>query len=58
MLIISRRLNETFKIGTDITVMVTAFDAENRVVRLGIDAPRHIPIERDDAIKKRPSKPR
>lgn len=58
MLIISRRLNETFKIGKDITVMVTAFDAANRVVRLGIDAPRHIPIERDDAVRKKPLKRR
>ena len=54
MLVLSRRKNETIHIGDDITITVTEIRGDK--VRLGIDAPKDVPIVRDDvpdAIKKK-----
>lgn len=51
MLVISRRLNEKFTIGKDITVMITQIDTERKLVRLGIEAPPNVMIDRDDVIR-------
>ncbi len=51
MLILSRKLREQIQIGEGITITVVRIDSEK--VRIGIDAPRDVPIAHPDAIKKR-----
>lgn len=46
MLILSRRINESVNIGTDVKVTVLHVD-RNRV-RIGIDAPRTVRVDRDE----------
>ena len=53
MLVLSRKKNETIIIGDDITIVVVEIRGDK--VRLGIEAPKHIPVHRRevyDAIKK------
>lgn len=50
MLIINRKVGDSFKIGNDILVKVLGIGTENIVI--GINAPKHISIQRDDMIKK------
>ena len=49
MLVISRRIGETIQIGNDITLQITSINGNQ--VKLAIEAPRDIPILRDDAKK-------
>ena len=49
MLQITRRLGQSFKIGDDITITVIR---DGKQVKLGIDAPKDVPVVRDDATKK------
>jgi carbon storage regulator len=44
MLVLSRNTDESIVIGKDITVTVVAIQGDK--VRLGIDAPKEIPIHR------------
>ena len=46
MLILSRKLNEQIIIGDDIVITVVAIRGSS--VRLGIDAPTHIPVHREE----------
>jgi carbon storage regulator len=46
MLILTRRLGESIRIGDDITVLITGVD-QNKV-KIGITSPRHIPIYREE----------
>lgn len=46
MLVLSRRINESIQIGTDIEVMV--IDVRGDVVRLGINAPQSTQIWRKE----------
>ena len=59
MLILSRRIGETLKIGDDINVTILEFSGGQ--VRVGISAPKHIPVHREeihDRIKQeQPSRP-
>ena len=55
MLCISRRVGESFQIG-NATVKVLEIKRGDYGVRLGIDAPRHIQVVRDDAKKTEPRK--
>ena len=53
MLVLSRQRNETIMIGDDIEI--TIVDIRGEKVRLGINAPAHIPVHRKevyDAIKR------
>lgn len=50
MLSISRRPGESVTIGNNITVTLT--EIRSGQVRLSIDAPKEVPILRDDARKK------
>lgn len=56
MLVITRKPDQAFKIGEDIWVEVISVNGNQ--VRLGIDAPREIAIERDDMIKGNPNEDR
>jgi len=44
MLVLSRKLNQSIVIGDDVHVVVVAIDRDT--VKLGIQAPRHIPVHR------------
>jgi carbon storage regulator CsrA len=48
MLALERRVGERIRIGADIWVKVVRIQGDGRVV-LGIDAPRSVPVVRDDA---------
>ena len=48
MLVLSRRKGETFYIGNDITLQVVEIRGDK--VRLGIQAPREIPIYRSELL--------
>jgi len=43
---LSRRANQSIVIGTDITV--TVLDIRGDQVRLGVDAPRHVTVHREE----------
>ena len=49
MLVISRRVDEKVKIGEDIEIVVIGFDKNQ--VKLGIKAPKHITILRNELIE-------
>lgn len=58
MLVISRKLNESIVIGDDIVVSIV--DIRGDKVRLGIQAPMHVPVYRReifDAIRGYPRRP-
>ena len=44
MLVLARKKGEVIKIGPDISI--TVLDVRGETVRLGIDAPRHMPVHR------------
>ena len=46
MLILTRRVNETLNIGDDI--QVTVLGVKGNQVRIGIDAPRDVPVHREE----------
>ena len=48
MLVLSRKKNESIVINDD--VVVTVVEIRGDKVRLGIDAPRHIPVHRQEVL--------
>ena len=46
MLILTRRINETLNIGDD--VQVTVLGIKGNQVRIGIDAPKDVPVHREE----------
>lgn len=54
MLILTRRLGETLNIGDDIEITIVDLHASR--VQIGVSAPRHVQIKRDDAVKPAPKR--
>lgn len=50
MLILTRRLHEVIRIGDDITV--TVLGHKGGQTRVGIDAPKHVPVHRGEVYEK------
>lgn len=46
MLILTRRIGESLKIGDDVTVTVLA--SKGNQVRIGVDAPRDVEVHREE----------
>lgn len=46
MLVLSRQKNELIRIGDEITIAIT--DVRGDKVRVGITAPKHIPVHREE----------
>lgn len=51
MLILTRRIGERIKIGQDITVRVLGIKGMH--VRLGIEAPRDVPVDREEIAERK-----
>ncbi|MEL4106753.1 carbon storage regulator CsrA [Oscillospiraceae bacterium CM] len=49
MLVLTRKQNEGILIGNDIVVTVISIDGDK--IRLGIDAPKHIRVIREELLK-------
>lgn len=47
MLILTRRTGEAIKIGTE-TVTVTILEVKGNQVRLGVEAPKHVAVHREE----------
>ena len=48
MLVLSRKVNEKVMIGTDITITIVKIDRNQ--VRIGIEAPGHVPVYREEIL--------
>jgi carbon storage regulator len=49
MLVLTRKVDQRIRIGADVEVVVLGIDGDH--VRLGIEAPRHIPVLRDELVQ-------
>lgn len=49
MLVLSRRLGESVVIGDDI--VITVLEVRGDVVRVGVDAPRSVPVRRQELLE-------
>ena len=50
MLILTRRVNEKLMVGDDVTVTVLSISGNQ--VRIGVAAPRHVPVHREEIYDK------
>jgi carbon storage regulator len=50
MLVLTRKVGESIRIGDDVEVLVTAID-QNKV-KIGIRSPRHVPVYREELYKR------
>ena len=49
MLVLTRRVGESVVIGHEVTV--TVLEVRGEVIRLGIDAPRRVPVHREEVFR-------
>jgi carbon storage regulator len=49
MLVLSRKLNQAILIGEDVRVVIVSIDRDQ--VRLGIEAPRSVPVHRAEIVR-------
>lgn len=49
MLVLTRRTNQSIVIGSDVTITVVEIRGEQ--VRLGISAPRHVSVHREEVLE-------
>lgn len=49
MLVLGRRVDESIKIGDDITIKIVGID--RGIVKLGIDAPKNVSILREELVE-------
>jgi carbon storage regulator len=50
MLTLSRKTDDAILIGTDIRIVIKRIDGD--IVKIGIEAPRHVPIYREEVFSK------
>lgn len=50
MLILSRRYNESVKIGDDVTITILA--VRRGTVRIGVSAPKTVPVHREEVYER------
>lgn len=50
MLVLSRKLGEKICIGIEANIVITVVDIDRGKIRLGVDAPRDIPIFRQELL--------
>lgn len=48
MLILTRRVGETLMIGEGVPVTVTVLGVKGNQVRIGVDAPKSVPVHREE----------
>jgi carbon storage regulator len=48
VLLLTRRIGETIKIGHDASISVTVLGIKGNQVKLGIEAPKEIPVHREE----------
>lgn len=53
MLVLKRRVGEVILIGPDVVVSVEEIDARSGYVRLGVRAPREVPVNRPEWLAKK-----
>jgi len=51
MLILTRRPQETIRVGDEVTI--TVLGVEGSKVRIGINAPRHIAVDRQEVFERK-----
>jgi len=51
MLILTRRVGETLMVGDEVTVTVLA--VKGNQVRLGVNAPKHVAVDREEIYNKK-----
>lgn len=49
MLVLGRKIGETIHIGNDIKVTIASIDGD--VVKIGIEAPKHVPVHRQEVFE-------
>jgi carbon storage regulator len=53
MLVLSRKLGQSFRLGPDVRVTIVKIDRNS--VRIGIEAPGEVPIQREEIVFELPS---
>lgn len=48
MLILTRRIHDTIIVGEDADIKITVLGVKGNQVRLGIDAPKDVPVHRKE----------
>lgn len=57
MLVLRRSCGQSFVIGKNAEIVIKVLNDDNGVISIGIDAPKHIPIDRMEIFDKRQNPP-